>query len=168
MAKRVISFDLSEAGITKAISEINRFKGDFLRTCNEVIQELQLQGVIHGKASIAAWGAVGETGVLGRSMKGYFDAARRVGVVYNDAYYAVFVEFGTGIWGERNEHPMPPPGWDYDYNNHGEAGWFYKNDRDGRVHWTQGMPSRPFMYDTFRELKQIAPDVVRKHFRDFQ
>jgi len=167
MAKRVISFDLSEAGITKAISEINRFKGDFLRTCNEVIQELQLQGVIHGKANIAAWGAV-YTGELGNSMKGYFDASRRTGIVYNDAYYAVFVEFGTGIVGEGEPHPAAPPGWKYDYNEHGEAGWFYKNDRDGHVYWTQGMPSRPFMYDTFRELKQIAPDVVRKHFGNFQ
>ena len=166
MAKRVIEFDLSDAGITKAIAEINRFKGDFLRTCSEAIQALEFQGVIRGKANIAAWGAV-YTGELGNSMKGYFDAARRVGVVYNDAYYAVFVEFGTGIVGAGEPHPDAPPGWVYDHNHHGEAGWFYRNDRDGHVHWTQGMPSRPFMYDTFKDIKRMAKDIMRQTFVNF-
>ena len=47
-------------------------------------------------------------------------------------------------------------------NNHGEKGWFYF--RDGEWHWTKGMPSRPFMYETSIELAEKIVEVAKEVF----
>ena len=78
----------------------------------------------------------------------------------------MYVEFGSGIRGQEAQHPMAGElGYVYDVNNHGEDGWVYFNDRDGQYHWTDGMPSRPFMYDTVRELDAICEKVAKVVFR---
>ena len=73
-------------------------------------------------------------------------------------------EFGVddSITGLHNPHPNASvSGWKYDVNEHGESGWFYY--RDGEWHWTKGMPSRPFMYETdlelILEISKIAKEV---------
>ena len=83
-------------------------------------------------------------------------------IVYTDCPWAKYVEFGTGITGSQNPHQNASvSGWKYDVNEHGESGWFYY--RDGEWHWTKGMPSRPFMYETdlklILEISKIAKDV---------
>lgn len=74
--------------------------------------------------------------------------------------HGAFVEYGTGVKGLNSPHPNPPEGWIYDVNEHGEEGWWYRGD-DGELHWTQGMPSRPFMYDSAKELRKRAKDIVK-------
>ena len=75
--------------------------------------------------------------------------------IYTDCDWAAFVEFGTGVVGKSNPHPDTGlANWKYDTNNHGEAGWWYFND--GEWHWTKGMPSRPFMYETAQELRDMS------------
>ena len=76
-----------------------------------------------------------------------------------------YVEFGTGIVGSENSHPDTSiVGWKYDTNKHGEKGWHYF--KDGAWHWTQGMPSRPFMYNTASELRSMntIADIAREVF----
>lgn len=43
-------------------------------------------------------------------------------------------------------------------------GWHYF--KDGAWHWTQGMPSRPFMYNTASELRSMntIADIAREVF----
>lgn len=62
--------------------------------------------------------------------------------------YAMYVEYGTGIVGSEHPHPSPEIPWAYDINNHGDDGWQYIG-KDGKLHWTKGQPSRPFMYNTW-------------------
>ena len=85
--------------------------------------------------------------------------------IYTACPWAKFVEFGTGIVGSENSHPDTSiVGWKYDTNNHGEKGWHYF--KDGAWHWTQGMPSRPFMYNTASELRSMntIADIAREVF----
>ena len=161
MSKRVIRFELSPEGIDKAIEEINRFKGDFLRTCNELLNELTTFGKETAQLEILRLGAF-DTGELADSIKGVWNGNQRIGMIYTGTYYAVFVEFGTGIVGEQNPHPEQP--WDYDVNGYGEDGWYYVDGRDMKGHWTKGQPSRPFMYNTKRILIQNAPQYVARLF----
>lgn len=156
MAKRVIRFELSDAGIEHAISEINRFKGDFLRTCNEVIQKLVDMGVMYAKAQITSMHAI-ESGELLGSIKGYFHAGKRTGIIYSDCWYAIFVEYGTGIVGRNSPHPDPPASWAYDVNEHGDAGWFYY-DRNLRPRWTKGQASGRFLYEAKKYVRNNAPN----------
>ena len=89
--------------------------------------------------------------------------------------YAVFVEYGTGIIGSQNQHPNPArDGWIYDVNKHGENGWWYPSNsqdpnknkyitEDGTIlAWTQGMRSRPFMYDTWLWASRSANQIIVK------
>lgn len=103
------------------------------------------------------------TGELESSIEGYFSPAMKVGIIRAGAPYAVYVEFGTGVVGQGSPHPAPA-GWRYDVNNHGEAGWWYFNDRDQKWHWTKGIESRPFMYNTARELERECGRIAREVF----
>ena len=90
------------------------------------------------------------------------------GRVMSTAPHSIFVEFGTGIRGKQSPYPVNPPiGWQYDVNEHGEAGWGYTGD-DGKKHWTKGMPSRPFMYNTAQILRQSLPWIAEEVLQDEQ
>ena len=84
-------------------------------------------------------------------------------IVFTDCPHAAFVEFGTGVTGSMNPHPDTSlVGWRYDVNEHGDAGWFYF--KDGEWHWTKGMISRPFMYETGRDLKKLVSKTAKEVF----
>jgi len=87
-----------------------------------------------------------------------------------------YFEYGTGVIGESNPHPKDP--WDYDINNHGENGWNYIptanhhleyadyifTGKDGDiVAHTKGMPSKPFIYDTWLWGRRSITQIINKH-----
>lgn len=94
--------------------------------------------------------------------------------------YAMYVEFGTGIYGEQSPHPNPSAfgeAWEYDINDHGKRGWWYPTTEDdpnpyksyspdGQIFaWTAGSQAKPFMYNTWLYARRIANQVFQKHFR---
>lgn len=94
--------------------------------------------------------------------------------VNND--YAVFVEYGTGIVGDSFQHPKANEyGWIYDINSHGESGWYYPttesdpnpykwvSPQGGLYAWTRGMPSRPFMYQTWLWARRSSTQIINKN-----
>ena len=64
-----------------------------------------------------------------------------------------------------------PEGVEWNYNTGktifeiepGQYGWFYQGD-DGKWYFTQGMPSRPFMYETSIELMQLVVRTAKEVF----
>jgi hypothetical protein len=46
----------------------------------------------------------------------------------------------------------------------GRTGWYYPAD-DGTYKFTEGMPSRPFMYETVQYLKKQCSRVAKEAFR---
>ena len=43
-------------------------------------------------------------------------------------------------------------------------GWWYYDEKQGRKRWTKGMPSRPFMYETARDLERKVVEIAREVF----
>lgn len=87
------------------------------------------------------------------------------GYVVSSAPHSAFCEFGTGIRGAESPHPEPGlANWKYDTNSHGEEGWWYMGD-DGEWHWTAGMPSRPYMYNTAQSLKDLIIPSAKEAIR---
>ena len=84
------------------------------------------------------------------------------GIIFTDCAHACYVEFGTGVVGSANPHPTLP--WEYDVNGHGENGWYYYDTDSGKVRFTKGLPSRPFMYETSRELEKKAIEIAKEVF----
>lgn len=164
MAKH-ISFGLSTKEINNAIKEIEKYKSDLNRKCKLLAQRLAEEGVILAKVKITQFPAV-YTGELLNSIQNEPGAMISNGsqwIIYTGCDWAPFVEFGTGIVGSENPHPDTGlASWKYDINKHGEAGWHYY--KDGEWHWTKGMPSRPFMYETGRDLRTIVPKIARDVF----
>ena len=168
MGKTVISFSLSEKSINEAIKALDNYKKEFNRKCNELIKQLTDYGYEFAKFEVLRLGAF-DTGELADSIHGYFDPDSHVGFIRAECWYAIYVEYGTGVVGAGSygdpSHPAAGEhGWYYDVNHHGENGWVYFNEREGKVMRTKGQPSHPFMYNTFRELQQKAHDYAKSVF----
>jgi hypothetical protein len=165
VAKHTFKSDLSVKGIEKLKKDLLEYKRDFNIKVGLFVERLAQEGVMLAKVKIAEKDAV-YTGELYNSMnirKGdaVFDGAKWI--IYTDCPWAIYVEFGTGLVGSENQHPNPNlANWKYDINEHGEKGWFYY--KDGEWHWTKGMPSRPFMYETALELQLLVPKIAREVF----
>ncbi len=159
---RKITLDLSTRDINRAIRDLKRYKRELNKKVSLLIKTLTDYGVDVAKAQIRELGAW-YTGELESSITGYFSPTVGVGVIKAGSPYAVFVEFGTGIVGQTSPHPDPKD-WQYDINKHGEDGWIYFNERDGRWHWTKGVESRPFMYNTARELEMECMRIAKEVF----
>lgn len=97
-------------------------------------------------------------------------------VLYVGCDYAIYVEFGTGIVGSENPHPNPSR-WQYDVNQHGDEGWWYKTDNpypnqkviktdDGEtLAHTRGQESKPFMYKTWLWARRSYTNIIKKNVR---
>lgn len=157
---RQIVFSLDEDSIAQAVQEIEDFKEELIWKCNKLIETLAAEGEYIARWKVASYNAV-DTGELLDSITGFFDKGSRVGFIRAGATYAIYVEFGTGIVGASNPHPL---GFAYDINNHGEKGWRYYNSDRGYGGWSKGYPARPFMYHTFLELEQKAHEVAANIF----
>lgn len=162
-----ITMTLDPESIERAIQEVEELRDNLTNALSELARYVtEEKGPGIAKMYIAQFPAV-DTGFLHDSITGEYHKGQHSGTIYAGAYYAAFVEYGTGIIGADNPHPEPQE-WEYDTNGHGMAGWFYPvSDNpqskawhpDGRkaagvkLAWTRGMPARPFMYNTLRELE---------------
>lgn len=157
-----ISFTLSEPSIRQAIIEVETYERELKQKLAELGRRLMEEGVEVAKMKVAAMDAV-FTGQLMDSIRGYYSPSQHVAIIRAGIWYAAFVEYGTGVEGERSPHPEPE-GWAYDVNGHGDEGWVYLNDNDSKFHRTTGEPARPFMYETARHLEEVCADIAREVF----
>ncbi len=156
-----ITIQLSEESISAAIKELNKYKRELSKKTKLLVEKLVEAGVEIAKQEVLSLGAF-DSGELHDSLDGlmYTDGAR--GIIFTDCGHAAFVCFGTGIKGEQSPHPTMP--WEYDVNEHGEKGWVYYDEKQGRFRWTKGMPSRPYMYLTARQLEERVGEIAREVF----
>ena len=167
MSKK-IQFTLTPESIRKAIIEVETYELELRQKLNELIRRLGEEGADIARMKVAAMDAV-FTGQLLDSISqeyiggGYYSQKTGVAIIRAGIWYAAFVEYGTGVVGARSPHPNPD-GWVYDVNGHGESGWVYLSDNDSKLHWTNGVPARPFMYETAKALEELCMDIARGMF----
>lgn len=156
----VINVSLNIESISDAIEQLKEY-GDRVRNLDErVVKRLAKDGAENARQLVAYMDAI-DTGELSGSI--IDEASGKTGYVKATAAHAAYVEFGTGVVGSGSPHPNPV-GWAYDVNGHGEAGWMYPGD-DGRWHWTKGMPSRPYMYNTAQMMAEAVPQIVEEELQ---
>lgn len=179
MATKTISFTLDVGSIDAAIKQVQHARNELVRLMGKLVGTLTAKGVDIAKINIMAYEAV-DTTTLYNGMVGIYNESNHVGVIRNDTWYAFYVEYGTGVVGGDNPHPemdgrwAPPPisyttasgeervYTQYDTYGHGLAGWTY--EKGEHLYHTIGMPSRPFMYDTFIQLETVAKNAARDLF----
>lgn len=162
MGTHTVRFQLNASDIDRAIREVRQYQKELETKTGRLIQRLTSEGAEIAKTQIRQMDAA-YTGELLQSVGGIFHPESRVGIIRAGAWYAAFVEFGTGVVGASAPHPNPE-GWAYDKAGHGDAGWWYFNDKDQRWHWTSGMESRPFLFNTARELETRCFQLAREAF----
>lgn len=166
MSKK-ISFTLSSSSINNAIREIRKYQSDITYKCQTLSRRLAEEGVYIARVKIAEYDAI-YTSELLQSINHEYGGAVKDGakwIIYTDCPYAKFIEFGFGIRGEGEPHPDTSLlNWKYVTNEEHRNGWWYFNDRDGKWHFSQGMPSRPFMYETGQDLRLIVQKVAKEVF----
>lgn len=161
--------NLSARSFRQLARNIRDYRKSLQDKCEEFAYRMAEEGVAIAQMKILGFDAV-MTGELLDSMNleaGDIVSNGATYYVYTDCDWASFVEFGTGVIGSENPHPETGlANWKYDVNNHGESGWWYFND--GKWHWTKGMPSRPFMYETAQQLKDMSVilHIAREVFGD--
>jgi hypothetical protein len=163
-----IQISLNSKSINAAIKQLKAYELALNNATQKVTQELTQTGVEIAKQN-AAYMDIYDSGELVNGIVGEYTGGFRVaygkGYVHSTAPHSAFCEFGTGVVGEANQHPnITIPGWRYDVNEHGESGWWYTG-KDGESHWTMGMPSRPYMYETAQKLRQVAETVSEQIVR---
>ena len=150
---RDITIDLSTASIGQAIREIERIQRRIQPAMTSLINQLAKKGVEIAKAELIFFpDPAYYTGELSDSVQMKpFDG--EAAYVYTDLYYAIFVEYGTGIFNPDSAR--------------GFEGWVYFNNRDGHFHWTNGMAPRPFMgltlYDLETEAKASGGRIIAEY-----
>ena len=176
MAKRVFETDLSVKGIEQLKKNLLYYKNNILQQKVDLLAKtLAEKGVDIAQVNIAKLDAI-FTGELISSMRTQYGGSTKGTAIFYivaDSHHAAYVEFGSGQLGAEASYPYPfPEGVDWQYNTGktifeirpGEYGWFYPGD-DGQWYFTQGMPSRPFMYETSLELMNLVAKTAREVFK---
>lgn len=157
-----------------AIRRLNAYKLEVETKTRELAQRLTDLGADIVRMKIVEMGAY-YSGDLLSGVEGYYSPALNAGFIRVTSDHVAFVEFGTGVVGQQNPHTngeyLSKASWGYATGSKifttkdGRVGWIYPTD-DGGFRFTEGMESRPFMYETALELErqymQIAKEVFAK------
>lgn len=175
MAKKKLSATLSVKSIRNLQKELERYKEDLVNKAAQLAKRLSEIGVDIAQVQIADLDAI-FTGELIASIHSEYKDSTKYGAIFAvvaDSRHAAFVCFGTGWRGKNTPYPYPLPdgvSWDYNtgktirYNSKkGTYYWFYLG-KDGKWHYTEGMPARPFLHNTSLELQKKVVEIAREVF----
>lgn len=174
--KKVIRGSLSTEGIRDIQRQLEEYKNDVRYKTQMLAEKLAEKGVEIARVKVADLNAI-FTGDLLQSIHSEYKQSIPEGATFMlvaDSDHAIYVEMGTGTIGASNPYPGKIPVV-YAQGKHfvtlskpfgkyptGTYGWFYY--KDNQLYFTQGMPSRPFMYETSLELMRIVERTAREVF----
>ena len=170
---RTIQIKLDPNSIADAIKELNDYKAEIENKARQLVQRLVDLGANVARVKIVEMGAF-YSGELLSGVGGYFSPLLNCGWVKVTNDHAAFVEFGTGVVGQNSPHRngeyLSKASWAYATGRtifttkDGRVGWYYPTD-NGEYRFTEGMKSRPFLYETALQLQREFPRMAREVFR---
>lgn len=164
---KTISFGLSVSEINQAVKELRQYQAEIIYKCQKLAERLAEEGVYIARLKIAEYDAI-YTGELLASIKHEYGGVIQDGakwIIYTGCPYAKYVEFGFGAIGQGQPHPDTSlVNWKYVTNEEHRNGWYYFNTQDGKWHFSKGQPSKPFMFETATELRQLVTKIAKEVF----
>ena len=168
-----IKIDLNQKdSLEKGIKKLRAYKQRIQRKTSLLVQKLTDYGAEVARIKIVSMGAY-YSGELLSGVSGYFSPSLNAGFVRVTSDHVAFVEFGTGVKGKNSPHKngeyLSLASWKYASGpkifttKDGRVGWIYPTD-DGGFRFTEGMPSRPFMYETALQLHSDLQNITREVF----
>lgn len=177
MAKHKIVVNVfSQKSIEDAIKGLQSYQDYLTYKCQLLAEKLAQRGVEIARVQVAELDAIFKRDLIESIHSEYETSVRGGGIwaVVAGTDHAMFVEFGTGVIGKAQPYKGTLPEgvtWEYASGKtirqlaDGRYGWFYKG-KDGNWYFTEGMPSRPFMYNTANELRSIIVSTAKEVFKD--
>ena len=169
---KTIQVRLDPRSVAAAITEILDYQKEVEAKSKLLVQRLTDLGASIARVKIVEMGAY-YSGELLSGVDGYFSPILNAGFVRVTNDHAAFVEFGTGVVGQANPHIngeyLAKAAWGYATGpkifttKDGRVGWIYPTD-DGGYRFTEGMKSRPFMYQTALTLQREFPRMAKEVF----
>lgn len=172
MAKKRYNVDiLSVSSIEKLKRELLNYKDNILQQRVDLLaMRLAEKGVDIAQINVAKLDAVFTGELISSIHTQYGGSAKGTAIFYvvADSEHAIYVEIGTGLIGSKSPYPGKLPvmyaqGKTIHKTENGKYGWFYQDD-NGNWFFTEGMPSRPFMYETAMDLHQIVEKTAKEVF----
>ena len=162
MGKKVITMSLSEKSIQNAIRELRAYQNRLTYKCQLLAEKLAEKGVEIARVQIADLDAIFTSELISSVHAEYEGSTKGGGIwaVIAGTDHAAFVEFGKLPEGVSWQYAS---GKTIHQISDGRYGWFYQDD-NGDWWFTEGMPSRPFMYLTANELRQIVTQTAKEVF----
>lgn len=178
MAKRTININLFDSkSIQQAIKQIEQYRDDLPRKCQEICRRLSEEGV---RVANSALSEGKDEGYQPSTKVSYeIDASGNVirARIIASGPHILFLEFGSGIRysGTKNPkasemgygpgtYPSNAPQQNPPYDNwESPTGWYYYGD-DGRVHHTYGVQARMPMYRASVEIMKSVNKVAKEVF----
>ena len=168
-----IKIDLNQKGsLDKGIKKLEAYKKRVQKRTSLLVQKLTDYGAEIVRIKIVNMGAY-YSGELLSGVNGYYSPTLNAGFVKVTSDHVAFVEFGTGVVGQNSPHKngeyLSLAAWKYASGTKifttkdGKVGWIYPTD-DGGFRFTEGMVSRPFMYETALELERKLSQLAREVF----
>ena len=169
---KTIRARLDPQSILEAITELREYQKEVENKTRRLAQRLTDFGAEIVRIKIVSMGAY-YSGNLLSGVDGYYSPTLNAGFVRVTSDHVAFVEFGTGVVGQasphRNGEYLAKAAWQYATGarifttKEGKVGWIYPTD-DGGFRFTEGMKSRPFMYETALELQRVFPQIAKEVF----
>ena len=169
MAKKKFKVNImSPSSIDQLIKELRAYQTSLEDKTKLFCERLAEIGVETAKATVYGLDAV-FTGELFQSIHSEqkSSGATVIFSVVADSEHAIYVEMGTGMVGAESPYPGKLPavyaqGQTIRQLSDGRYGWFY--ERDGQWYFTEGMPSRPFMYFASLEMQERIVKIAKEVF----
>lgn len=176
MSKAITVDIMKSNGISDLHKLLNQYTNSLEYKTRLFAERLAEKGVEIARIKIVDLDAV-FTGELLSSIHDEYITSYKGGAIFSivaDSSHAMFVEFGTGQLGKDSPYPYKLPdgiSWNYATGKTirqnpitGRYYWFYPG-KDGKWHYTEGMPARPFMYETSMELLNVIVKTAKGIFK---
>lgn len=170
MAKNPLTATLSASSIRQLQKDLEKYRDSLTYKARRLAEELSERGIEIARVQIADLDAI-FTGELIQSLHNEYEGSTPYGAIFAvvaNSSHAIYVEMGSGIVGAKHPYPGKLPavyaqGKTIRQLADGRYGWFYK-DKAGHWWFTEGMPSRPFLYNTNLELQDQVVEIAKKIF----
>lgn len=170
MAKKTLKADLSVSSIRNLQKNLIRYQEWLTNKAAQLAKRLSEIGVDIAQVQIADLDAIFTGELIASVHSKYKDSTKHgdIFAVVADSSHAIYVEMGTGIVGAKHPYPGKLPaiyaqGKTIRQLADGRYGWFYQDD-NGDWWFTEGMPSRPFLYNTSLELQKEVVKIAKEVF----
>ena len=158
---KTIKVRLDPQGIANAIKELEEYKRDVERKVRLLVTKLAERGADIARAKLIQYDALSTSELL--NSINHEVKSNNTSVIFVRSNYAVYVEFGTGPVGAKQQHPSGK-------GKYRSKGWYTAADGkpmnelygwtpiiadDGNIiYFTLGQSSKSFMHDTAMQLRE--------------